>query len=166
MKKAIFILLSTFILLCAFSCNPFGGGAKPATQPPVAQTSRNVSVEINAPRLDVMSAAIMTFVDSGFPIIHTDEKLGIITTDFTKLKTGFGGELAQRFFGIEDFEIMLTVYVRTKGDVSLITILPKGRIKQKTKFGIEYEDLGISGKVYERLDALAKAIKIEAEKNK
>ena len=73
-------------------------------------------------------------------------------------------EITQRLFGLEDFELMFTTYIKSDENISILTILPKGRIKQKTKIGIEYEDLGISGKIYKRIYNLAQIIKKEAEK--
>jgi len=58
---------------------------------------------------------------------------------------------------------MFTIYIKTEKNRSILTILPKGRIKERTKVGVEYEDFGISGKTYERIYNLAQIIKKEAE---
>jgi len=162
MNKPIVILMS-IIFLATLSCNPFSKGGKPTTELPKAQTAKNIIVEINAPKFKTMEAAIKTFIDAGFPIIYADKEIGVMTTGFSKLKTSFGGELAQRLLGTEDFELMFTIYIKTEKNRSILTILPKGRIKERTKVGVEYEDFGISGKTYERIYNLAQIIKKEAE---
>ena len=163
-KSIISLFLTTTFLLFFIACNPFSRKAKPVTELPIAQTAKKISVEINSPKLNVIITTVRLFVDSGFPIIYTDEKIGLITTDFTKLKMSFGGELNQRLFGTEDFELRLTAYISSSEKRSVLTILPKGRIKQRTKIGIDYEDFGISENVYEKINNLAQMIKKEAEK--
>jgi len=110
-KSIISLFLTTTFLLFFIACNPFSRKAKPVTELPIAQTAKKISVEINSPKLNVIITTVRLFVDSGFPIIYTDEKIGLITTDFTKLKMSFGGELNQRLFGTEDFELRLTAYI-------------------------------------------------------
>lgn len=165
MHKQIFSLsLCIIFLFYTVACNPFSRKEAPVTELPVAQTAGKASVEIFGSKQDILATAVRLFVDAGFPVMYTDSGIGLVTTDFTKLKTSFGGELAARLFGTEDFELMLSAYITSLGKSSILTILPKGRIKQRTKWGIEYEDFGISKNVYERVDNLAQLIKKEVEK--
>lgn len=153
-----------FFLFFSVACNPFSRKEGPVTELPVAQTAGKVSVEILGSKQDILATSVRLFVDAGFPVMYTDAEIGLIKTDFTKTKASFGAELATRLFGTEDFELMLTAYIISLGKSSVLTILPKGRIKQRTKYGIEYEDFGISKNVYERVDNLAQLIKKEVEK--
>lgn len=150
------------ILLSLSACIPFKKGkSKTLTDIPSVQ---KVTVEINASKLDVFDIATQVFIENGFSILSTNERIGLITTDYTEVKKSFGRSLALALFSREDLEIMLTTNIVSLEKTSIFTILAKGRVKHTTKFKSEYKETDITKDLLKQIENIAQRIKDLAEK--
>jgi hypothetical protein len=127
----------------------------------LAPTTRPVITEINAQKLDVFDATSQVFLGRGFSILTSNERLGLITTDYKQLDESWGGGIVLRMFGKKKPEVQLTTNVTTRNGTSVLTILPKGRVQQKK--GSYYDEIQLSDGFLMKIADIGQEIKRRAE---
>jgi len=131
-----------------------------------SQEMAGVQIEINAPKLIVFDAASQIFIQQGFAIINTNERTGLITTDYKEAKEAFGKSVLLSLFGRRDTEIMLSTNIVELNNKSVITILPKARWKKVSRVNTAYyEEVKLSKKSIESFRSLGEKIRVLAEQN-
>jgi hypothetical protein len=131
----------------------------------LAPTTQEITVRINAPKLDVFDATGQEVMKHGFSIITSNERLGLITTDYKQLDESWGGGMVSRLFGIKNPELQLTTNIVTDKDASVLTILPKRRILHQQRGG-HYDEINFSDSFLMKIREIGENIKTLAEAKK
>lgn len=127
------------------------------------QRNEEVTIQIGASKLDVFDATTQVFIQKGFSITASNERIGLVATDYKDVKKSFGGSFVLALFGREDMEVMLTSNIRSAEGGCTLSILPKGRVKKSSKFKEEYEETTLSSDFMKNIDAIGQEIKALAE---
>jgi hypothetical protein len=151
LKKMGSVVLS-FALLLLSGC---GGGPK------LAPTTRQIVVHINAPKLDVFDSLSLVVMKHGFSIINSNERLGLITTDYKEVNESIGSGLLLSMFGKKKPEMQLTTNISTKDNISVLTISPKGRVRQKK--GSYYDEIQFGDSLVSFIEGMGREVKELAE---
>ena len=156
-KNSIFFfsILSGLLVLAACATLP-EEGLTPKTE--------ETAIEINAPKLDIFDAASQVFIEHGFSISSSNERLGLIATDYKDVKKTFGSSFVLALFGKEDVEVMLTTSIKSSSTGCTLTILPKGRARKSSRFKSEYDEVKLSKSFLKNVEKIAEEIKDLAEK--
>ncbi len=109
-----------------------------------AADNPSVVIEISAPKLDVFDATSQVFINHGFALMTTNERIGLITTDYQDVKKSFGGSFVLALFGKEGMEMMLTTNIRSAQNGSVLTILPKARARKISRLKEQYDEIKLS----------------------
>ncbi len=127
------------------------------------QRNEPVSISINAASLEVFDATSQVLIQNGFSILSTNERLGLITTDYKEIKQTAGNSFFEGIFGIEDTQVMLSTNIRPTEMGCVLNILPKGRTKKSKKK--DYVEITLSRKFIDNIVALGEDIKVISESN-
>ncbi len=152
--KASGVLFATLILLISCASRSNSG---------LQDRNEAVSIQISASNLDVFDATSQVFIDKGFAIASTNDRLGLITTDYKDVTKTVGNSFLEGLFGMEETQVMLSTSIRSTGAGCLLNILPKGRAKKSKKK--DYVEITISKKFIKNIEAIGQEIKSLAESN-
>jgi len=132
--------------------------------PKLAPTAKPIATSINAPKLAVFDATSLVVMNRGFSIISSNDRLGLITTDYKQLDQSFGGAFLLEMRGKRKVEVQLTTNIVSNNGTSVLTILPKGRIQQKK--GGYYDEIEFSDAFLKNIGDIGQEIKKFAESKK
>lgn len=143
-------------LLCLASAGPGFPGQEPLS----------MQIEINAPKIAVFDAASQVIMQQGYSFLSTNERIGMINTDYKDAKESGGSSVLRSLMGREDYEIMITTSITEVNGTSTLRILPKGRQKKVNKLNIAtFEEFELNKKAVEKFRPLAEQIKALAEQS-
>ena len=147
-------------LIAVPSCSIFSGSGSG-----LEERNKEVTVQINALRLNVFDATSQVFINHGFSITTTNERLGLISTDYKDIEKTVGGAIFSGLFGRQDLQVMLTTNIRSSETGCILSILPKGRAIKASKLKEEYVEMTLSESFINNIEAMAQEIKNLAEKS-
>jgi len=130
----------------------------------ITKKSDETTVDINAQKQDVFDAASQVMINHGFAIMSSNERIGLISTDYKDVKKSFGSSFVLALFGKEDVEVMLTTSIRASNSHCILTILPKGRARKISRFKSEYDEVQLSKSFLKNIEKIAGEIKDRAER--
>ncbi|MDD8027197.1 MAG: SH3 domain-containing protein [Acidobacteriota bacterium] len=125
-----------------------------------------IQIEINAPKLTVFDTATQVLMQQGFSLVTTNERIGLLTTDYRDAKESFGNALMLNLMGRKDVEYMISTSITAANGKSILSLYPKGRMKKVNRLGVAtYEDFEPNKKATENFRPLAEKIKTLSEQN-
>lgn len=156
-KNSIFFFSVLSVLLFLAACATISKGG-------ITKKSEETTIEINASKLDVFDAASQVIINHRFAILSSNERIGLISTDYKDVKKTFGSSFVLALFGKEDVEVMLTTNIRSSETGCILTILPKARARKISRRKTEYDEVKLSKSFLKNIESIAEEIKSLAEK--
>lgn len=124
---------------------------------------KGIKIEIYASKMDIFDAASQVLIEKGFALLTTNERVGLITTDYIKAEESFGTSLLLSLFGKKDIEIMLSTNIVGVGNKCTLSIFPKARVKKDSRLKVEYQEMTLSDKSVKGFYSIGDEIKVLAE---